>query len=68
MAGRKPKPTQIKMVTGNPGKRRLNEREPQPEGVYPIRQTGLMRSKKKAGVMRWTTRRWDYSSSWIAAR
>lgn len=32
MAGRKPKPTQIKMVTGNPGKRPLNESEPQPDG------------------------------------
>jgi P27 family predicted phage terminase small subunit len=32
MAGRKPKPTHLKLVTGNPGKRRLNKREPQPPG------------------------------------
>lgn len=30
MAGRKPKPTAIKKLTGNPGKRPLPEREPQP--------------------------------------
>ncbi len=28
--GRKPKPTRLKLLTGNPGKRPLNEREPQP--------------------------------------
>ena len=28
--GRKPKPTRLKLLTGNPGKRALNEREPQP--------------------------------------
>jgi P27 family predicted phage terminase small subunit len=33
MAGRRPKPTAIKVLTGNPGKRPLNEREPQPTGV-----------------------------------
>lgn len=32
MAGRKPKPTGLKLVTGNPGKRKLNDKEPQPEG------------------------------------
>jgi P27 family predicted phage terminase small subunit len=29
--GRTPKPTQLKVVTGNPGKRPLNELEPKPE-------------------------------------
>jgi len=28
--GTKPKPTRLKLLTGNPGKRALNEREPQP--------------------------------------
>jgi P27 family predicted phage terminase small subunit len=28
--GRKPKPTQLKVVSGNPGKRSINENEPQP--------------------------------------
>jgi P27 family predicted phage terminase small subunit len=32
MRGRKPLPTALKIVTGNPGKRRLNTREPIPEG------------------------------------
>lgn len=30
MRGRKPKPTHLKLVTGNPGKRRLNPAEPRP--------------------------------------
>lgn len=32
MKGRKPKPTTLKLVTGNPGRRPLNENEPIPEG------------------------------------
>jgi P27 family predicted phage terminase small subunit len=28
--GRKPKPTNLKIITGNPGKRALNKKEPQP--------------------------------------
>jgi hypothetical protein len=30
MRGRKPKPTRIKALTGNPGKRPLNPHEPRP--------------------------------------
>jgi P27 family predicted phage terminase small subunit len=30
--GRKPKPSALKAVTGNPGKRRVNQAEPQPGG------------------------------------
>ena len=30
MAGRKPKPINLKLITGNPGKRPLNEKEPKP--------------------------------------
>ena len=33
--GRKPKPTGIKQLEGNPGKRKLNEREPKPEKKAP---------------------------------
>ena len=32
MRGRKPKPTWLKEVSGNPGKRRLNPHEPKPNG------------------------------------
>ena len=28
MAGRKPKPTAVKKLEGNPGKRKLNKKEP----------------------------------------
>lgn len=35
MRGRKPKPTRLKYLTGNPGKRPLNEDEPRPEPAVP---------------------------------
>src|SRR5262249_47823821 len=35
MRGRRPKPTRIKALTGNPGKRPLNPREPRPEPALP---------------------------------
>ena len=35
MRGRKPKPTQLKLVGGNAGKRPINTREPKPRRVIP---------------------------------
>lgn len=35
MRGRRPVPTRMKVLTGNPGKRPLNEYEPQPEPTIP---------------------------------
>ena len=35
MRGRRPKPTRLKQLTGNPGKRPLNENEPKPEPNIP---------------------------------
>ncbi len=35
MRGRRPKPTRLKLLTGNPGKRPLNDREPEPEPGIP---------------------------------
>ena len=35
MRGRRPTPTRLKLLTGNPGKRPLNEDEPQPEPAIP---------------------------------
>src|SRR4051812_31758105 len=35
MRGRRRKPTRLKMLTGNPGKRRLNEDEPRPDANIP---------------------------------
>jgi P27 family predicted phage terminase small subunit len=33
--GRRPKPTRMKLLTGNPGKRAMNEDEPKPEAMTP---------------------------------
>ena len=35
MRGRKPKPTKLKVVAGNPGKRKLNQSEPSPRVTLP---------------------------------
>jgi P27 family predicted phage terminase small subunit len=35
MRGRKPRPTHLKAITGNPGKRPLNDAEPRPEIAIP---------------------------------
>jgi P27 family predicted phage terminase small subunit len=35
MRGRKPKPTRLKLITGNPGKRPINAREPKPTVTAP---------------------------------
>jgi P27 family predicted phage terminase small subunit len=35
MRGRRPRPTRLKVLTGNPGKRPLNEHEPRPEASIP---------------------------------
>jgi hypothetical protein len=35
MRGRRPKPTRMKVLTGNPGKRPLNPTEPRPEPIVP---------------------------------
>ena len=35
MRGRKPKPTSVKILKGNPGKRPLNRHEPKPPAVIP---------------------------------
>lgn len=34
--GRKPKPTEQKKLAGNPGKRKLNDKEPKPDVVIPL--------------------------------
>ncbi len=36
MRGRKPKPTKIKELEGNPGKRAINKQEPKPESAIPV--------------------------------
>jgi P27 family predicted phage terminase small subunit len=39
--GAKPKPTHLKVIEGNPGKRRLNKREPRPDPAIPEAPEGL---------------------------
>ena len=45
--GRKPKPTALKMLEGNPGKRPLNDKEPQPEKKAPRCPSWLAPEAKK---------------------
>ncbi len=47
MAGRRPKPTHLKLLTGNPGKRPLNKREPKPGTAIPRCPAGLSPSARK---------------------
>lgn len=45
--GPAPKPTQLKKLAGNPGKRKLNEQEPQPERVVPAKPRGLAKGAQR---------------------
>ncbi len=47
MAGRKPKPTAVKKLEGNPGKRKLNSKEPVPAKGIPACPAWLMPEAKK---------------------
>ena len=49
MAGRKPKPTAIKKLEGNPGKRKLNTKEPIPAKGMPNCPERLMPELRKSG-------------------
>lgn len=57
MVGRKPKPTQLKIVTGNPGHRALNGSEPKSSVVHPKPPTFLSPEAKKG---------WKALSTWLA--
>lgn len=48
MAGRKPKPTHLKIVQGNPGKRGLNRKEPHAEAGIPPAPSWLSDKAKSA--------------------
>lgn len=47
MRGRKPKPTQLKVLEGNPGKRPLNAAEPQPRPERPTCPRWLLPEAKR---------------------
>ena len=47
MAGRKPKPSQLKLVSGNPGHRPLNKNEPQPKAATARAPHGLSKLAQK---------------------
>lgn len=52
MRGAKPKPTHLKLIEGNPGKRKLNRSEPKPKGALKDAPDWLT-DEQKAG--------WDYA-------
>lgn len=58
MRGRRPKPTRLKMLTGNPGKRPLNENEPRPEPT-------VLECPAELGPI--ARREWDRLASELAA-
>ena len=58
MRGRRPKPTRLKMLTGNPGKRPLNENEPRPEPT-------VLECPAELGPV--ARREWDRLASELAA-
>jgi P27 family predicted phage terminase small subunit len=47
MPGPPPKPTALKRLAGNPGKRALNKAEPQPDRVIPAMPRGLPKRAKR---------------------
>ena len=52
MAGRKPKPTALKKLEGNPGKRKLNNKEPVPDKGMPDCPAWLLPDKGIEGSAR----------------
>ena len=57
MAGRKPKPTAVKKLEGNPGKRKLNTKEPNPGKGMPDCPAWLLPEQNGSGyrknLIRW---------------
>jgi P27 family predicted phage terminase small subunit len=53
MKGRKPKPTALKLLAGNPGKRPLNQNEPQYESVEDALPTELQSDKNQIAAKEW---------------
>ena len=47
MAGRKPKPTHLKIISGNPGHRPLNKAEPKPKAATTRAPAGLSKLARK---------------------
>lgn len=46
MRGRKPKPTALKLIEGNPGKRKINQNEPKPKQARPTCPAWLSKEAK----------------------
>lgn len=51
MAGRKPKPTHLKIIAGNPGKKPLNKNEPKPEVDIHLKPPTRLKNKAR---LEWT--------------
>ncbi len=50
MRGRKPKPTRLKLIEGNPGRRPINGQEPKPPGSLGVRAKPWGRSQRFPGA------------------
>ena len=50
MRGRRPKPTRLKMLTGNPGKRPFNMNEPKPDAEIPDLRVWIYAGKQKQDI------------------
>ena len=50
MKGRKPVPTHLKVLRGNPGKRRLNDNEPKPDGELSDPPEWMSESQKQGWI------------------
>lgn len=76
MAGRKPKPTEVKKLEGNPGKRKLNTKEPIPakgmpncpEWLLPEAKEEYSTSKKVKRLLDYTDEPRDISDPWYSGK
>ena len=50
MRGRKPTPTHLKAITGNPGKRPINHAEPRPDIIIPTARPNSVRQPGASGI------------------
>jgi P27 family predicted phage terminase small subunit len=57
-SGRKPKPTKLKVVQGNAGKRKLNDKEPEAESLNDVPKAPDWMPEHAKGI-------WDRAAAWL---